>query len=219
MNTELKGKMESPRKRAASEDSDGIRDTIKRPNIQQEVIDISSQAVPEYDLTNEDDDDIPYTHKKSRSASPLILDSDDDKNDSLVEVKTSTRNIPSKIVINDEDDEDDIQEYFVITDEEDNAVNEEESESKSTVDQLKDSIQQNKNLNTAQCAICFDSPKATCVLPCGHLYCSECVFKALSSSKSSSRHAGPCSLCRNRTSYKSVTLAIFKKKKKSLIDN
>lgn len=70
------------------------------------------------------------------------------------------------------------------------------------------------NLSNAHCAVCFDSPERTFILVCGHVYCGDCVFKALTSTKSSTKTRGPCSLCRKQTSYKNIIPAIFKRKVK-----
>ncbi|KAH3666683.1 hypothetical protein WICMUC_005500 [Wickerhamomyces mucosus] len=69
---------------------------------------------------------------------------------------------------------------------------------KSTTEQLQDvtNTRNSTTLNNATCAICFDSPEQTIVLPCGHLYCNNCAFKALTSTKQSTSLHGPCSLCR-----------------------
>jgi hypothetical protein len=200
---------------------DGINDDHIQRNRNNHIID------------SEDEEEIPFTHKSSRSASPFLIDSDDMPQDydksGAIEGKPSddvielVENAPIISIDDAEADDDDLKEYFVITDEEDNEQPDDDDNDgtvhKSTNEQLQENQKlHNSNLNMSHCAICFESPKMTFALPCGHLYCQDCVFKAISSTKQSTKSGGPCSLCRTYTSYRNVTLAIFKKKKKTLIN-
>jgi hypothetical protein len=189
------------------------------------AVDLSDDNYSEVhvDLDDEDDDDIPYTH--SRSQSPEIVASHERKVEQRLtrNIDRGSKKPEGAEVISLDDDVS--REYYVISDEEDEDEDEDddddvlisEAKQKPVSDQLAENMKSNNsNLNTAHCAVCFDSPEQTFVLPCGHIYCRDCVFKALSSMKTSSKYGGPCSLCRAVTSYKRVMVGIFKKKKKQL---
>lgn len=63
---------------------------------------------------------------------------------------------------------------------------------------------QNSKLRDVKCPICLESPDRLCVTQCGHLYCGDCVFKALSSGVRASDSVGECSICRKAVVYKNV---------------
>lgn len=63
---------------------------------------------------------------------------------------------------------------------------------------------QNSRLRSVTCPICLDEPDRLCVTECGHLYCGDCVFRALSSGVRASQRAGECSICRKAVFYKDV---------------
>ncbi|CCH46975.1 DNA repair protein [Wickerhamomyces ciferrii] len=191
----------------------------------------------------EDDDDIPYTHNNSRSTTPLSDLSDISQDNDIqitrevasetparnqtpatapIEVQSQpsfNQNTPAPQDVIDVDDDDDLQEYYIISDDDDDSKDKDKDTQQKTVEeQLREaSRNENSTLKDAHCAVCFDSPENTYILPCGHIYCGDCVFKALSSTKQSNKAGGPCSLCRSFTPYKRATLGIFKKKKKVLI--
>lgn len=182
------------------------------------IIDIS--IVGEDD---DDDDDIPYTHSRSQSPDLAITHESKKKKGSNSTTRDNTRKTtPANAEVIDLDNDDIATEYYVIDSDEDEDDDDaetviEKASQKPVKELLAENMKSsNSNLNTAHCAVCFDSPEETCVLPCGHIYCRGCVFKALSSMKSSTKTTGPCSLCRAPTSYKRVTVGIFKKKKKTL---
>ncbi|KAG7928765.1 hypothetical protein KL925_000946 [Ogataea polymorpha] len=61
-----------------------------------------------------------------------------------------------------------------------------QEEKKTTSDLLHDAVsRQNsvKTLTDVTCPICFDEIEQCVVSPCGHFYCSNCVYRALASSK------------------------------------
>lgn len=191
------------------------------------VVDLSEEgsdldSLVEIDVVDDDDDsEIPYTH--SRSASPEALLAHEHRwteNQLLRDSSSAAPAHSGSEVVSLDDDVD--REYYVITDEEDDDEEDEEAvieqgSQRPVSDQLMDNVKaQTSNLNNARCAVCFDSPEQTLILPCGHMYCRDCVFKALSSMKSSSKTGGPCALCRAGTSYKRVMVGIFKRKKKAL---
>lgn len=189
------------------------------------VLDLTDQEENRsiYDFDDLDDEDIPCTH--SRSQSPEVVISDAEPVRSKANKNKTNTPVPSDAEVIAINDDDITREYFVISDDDDdgddkNADDDKDADAntqKSVSVQLADNTRiNNSNLNTAHCAVCFDSPEETIVLPCGHIYCLDCVFKALSSMKTSTKHGGPCSLCRATTSYKRLIVGIFKKKKKSL---
>ena len=57
--------------------------------------------------------------------------------------------------------------------------------------------QTKKGFKCYECPICFDNPEVIAVIPCGHMYCSDCVFKAIAVK-------GNCSICRKNVTYKQV---------------
>jgi hypothetical protein len=63
---------------------------------------------------------------------------------------------------------------------------------------------QHSKLREVKCPICLEPPDRLCVTECGHLYCGDCVFKALSSGVRASDSVGECSICRKSVVYKNV---------------
>ncbi|CUS21520.1 LAQU0S03e04456g1_1 [Lachancea quebecensis] len=63
-----------------------------------------------------------------------------------------------------------------------------------------------------RCPICFDPPEAALVTPCGHVFCTECLFQMVNSSRGQ-RSAGHCALCRRDVRFKDVRLVIMRKKR------
>ncbi|CAR22052.1 RING-type domain-containing protein [Lachancea thermotolerans] len=63
-----------------------------------------------------------------------------------------------------------------------------------------------------RCPICFDPPEAALVTPCGHVFCTECLFQMVNSSRGQ-RSAGHCALCRRDVRFKDVRLIIMRKKR------
>lgn len=171
-------------------------------------------------IPDEDEEDIPYTHNNSRSTTPLsdLSSENGDEIQIMREATVENNNTPAQELDIVDLDDDDLKEYFVISEDEDNKEQEIENSQRTVQEQLKDTSRQNtSNLKNAHCAVCFESPEHTYILPCGHIYCGDCVFKALSSTKQSNRTGGPCSLCRTFTSYRKATVGIFKKKRKVLV--
>lgn len=200
-------------KRGRSQEEDGVvTERIRKKR--------TKPTAPEANLviSDEDEDDIPYTHNNSRSTTPLSDLSELEEDIQIMREATvgGTPTHQAQTDVVDVDDE--LKEYFVISEDEDNKEQDVENPQRTVQEQLKDTSRQNTaNLKNAHCAVCFDSPEHTYILPCGHIYCGDCVFKALSSTKQSNRTGGPCSLCRKFTSYKKVTFGIFKKKRKVLV--
>ncbi|GME71484.1 unnamed protein product [Ambrosiozyma monospora] len=101
----------------------------------------------------------------------------------------------------DDDEEEDEDDEIVIL----GSDGETEEKSKTTADMLKDSNKTStKSLKDVTCPICFDGIEKCVASPCGHFYCSNCVYKALASSKVSSSASGCCALCRKTVNYKDL---------------
>jgi hypothetical protein len=66
-------------------------------------------------------------------------------------------------------------------------------------------IQARKGFLSVKCCVCLDPPEVLAVTPCGHVYCGDCVLRALSSASKATTTVGECSICRRKVSYKSVT--------------
>ncbi|KAG7697541.1 hypothetical protein KL930_000404 [Ogataea haglerorum] len=82
-----------------------------------------------------------------------------------------------------------------------------QEEKKTTSDLLQDAAsRQNsvKSLTDVTCPICFDEIEQCVVSPCGHFYCSNCVYRALASSKVRNGSRGCCALCRKVVQYKDL---------------
>lgn len=65
-------------------------------------------------------------------------------------------------------------------------------------------------LNRLKCCVCFDSPEICAVTPCGHLYCTDCIYRALTSQIKATKAKGVCSVCRRLVPYQKVTYLEFK---------
>lgn len=133
----------------------------------------------------EDDDDIVVTNRASRRKPP---------------VNTSSRfnNIPFS-----SDDEDKL--VDLAHEDKDSNLREEiyeEIESDEDIQAMRKTLenpppQTKKGFKCYECPICFDNPEVIAVIPCGHMYCSDCVFKAIAVK-------GNCSICRKNVTYKQV---------------
>ncbi|GMG20177.1 unnamed protein product [Ambrosiozyma monospora] len=110
-----------------------------------------------------------------------------------------------------EEEEDDDDDEIVIL----GSDGETEEKSKTTADMLKESNNNStKFLKEVTCPICFDEIKQCVASPCGHFFCSNCVYKALASSKVSSNASGCCALCRKTVNYKDLVWLKFRFLKK-----
>ncbi|KAH3683035.1 hypothetical protein WICPIJ_006004 [Wickerhamomyces pijperi] len=166
-------------------------------------------------IESEDEDEIP------RPRTPTLVH--------FQEVPTVIPDTPISEVVNLED-ENDIEEeegeVLVISSEEEEDTDDDDLEEALQTGlgkrmSIKDQLANNKPTNisklaSAQCSICLEPPTVAVFLTCGHIFCSQCAFKALSTTKQSTKEKGPCPLCRHETSYKKITMSIFKKKKKFL---
>ncbi|KAK9371098.1 hypothetical protein V1509DRAFT_615780 [Lipomyces kononenkoae] len=59
-------------------------------------------------------------------------------------------------------------------------------------------------LSEFTCVICFDQPDILAATPCGHLYCYDCIYRALSAGTKATATTGECSVCRRKVPYKRV---------------
>ncbi|KAK9453408.1 hypothetical protein V1511DRAFT_73666 [Dipodascopsis uninucleata] len=59
-------------------------------------------------------------------------------------------------------------------------------------------------LSDFNCVICFDQPDILAATPCGHLYCRDCIYKAVSSTSKATATTGECSVCRRKVLYKKI---------------
>ncbi|SCV01466.1 LANO_0F11914g1_1 [Lachancea nothofagi CBS 11611] len=69
-----------------------------------------------------------------------------------------------------------------------------------------------KKASDYRCPICFEPPEAALFTPCGHIFCTECLFQMINSTRTS-RKAGQCALCRRDVRLKEVKLIKMRKKK------
>ncbi|SCW00093.1 LAFE_0B09296g1_1 [Lachancea fermentati] len=82
-------------------------------------------------------------------------------------------------------------------------------------DELQEKIvrpSEHKRASDYKCPICFDPPEAALVTPCGHVFCTECLFQMVNSSRGY-RRAGHCALCRKEVKFKDVRMIIMRKKR------
>lgn len=61
--------------------------------------------------------------------------------------------------------------------------------------------QSENKLGSVKCPICLDIPEVMAVADCGHIYCQECIFIALSGSSRADKVKGECSVCRQKVRY------------------
>lgn len=93
-----------------------------------------------------------------------------------------------------------------------NTSNSTTTDSASTTNSNLKDTPKTKRLGDLECPICYDSPEYLCVIPCGHLYCRDCISKALTIKES-------CSICRKRTRLKDIvflSIATRKKEKETI---
>ncbi|SCU87145.1 LAMI_0D04918g1_1 [Lachancea mirantina] len=63
-----------------------------------------------------------------------------------------------------------------------------------------------------RCPICFEPPDTALVTSCGHVFCAECVFQMVNSSRGH-RKSGKCALCRKDVRLNDLRLTILRKKR------
>ena len=63
-----------------------------------------------------------------------------------------------------------------------------------------------------RCPICFDPPDTALITPCGHIFCCDCLFQMVNSSRTQ-RRSGHCALCRKDVPLRNVRMVILRKKR------
>lgn len=95
-------------------------------------------------------------------------------------------------------------------------------------DEKKSEVYNRAGLRHFKCPICLEQPDVVGVTPCGkcglsphllqtpeltsgHMYCNDCVFRALCSSDRATETRGECSICRRRVIYTQVRYLEFRR--------
>lgn len=178
------------RKRARiiqSPESDTESATNARPS--------ESEVIPNQDADSDLDADAQEINRILTENLEDLADQEDDES-SDIEIVTENKSISQTPAAEyfDDDDNDDDDDIEILTSEEKKPQN----------------LVQRKQLSNFTCSICYDEPEIVAVTPCGHLYCSECVFRALCSSVRATKYRGECSICRKKVPFKQVKYLEFK---------
>ncbi|CAN6611482.1 hypothetical protein TRVA0_004S04170 [Trichomonascus vanleenenianus] len=171
---------------------------------------------PSYNSYQSDDDDVFPTPLEELLASLLeqqrgrddreldeALDSAMDEFDSAASPEVVT--IESSEEEDDDDDEDDDEVIEVSSNPKRKRVVVEDMTEENLKASQPEGLRERKRLNTFNCPVCMDEAEKIVVTPCGHLYCSDCVFRALSSTSHATESKGECSICRRGVMYKNLT--------------
>uniref|UniRef100_A0A060T7P2 ARAD1B21274p n=1 Tax=Blastobotrys adeninivorans TaxID=409370 RepID=A0A060T7P2_BLAAD len=157
-----------------------------------------SEVIPDQDVDTDLDADAQEINRILTENLEDLADEEDSESDSSdIEIVTENKSIsqtPAAEYFDDDDDNDDDDDIEILTSEEKKPQN----------------LVQRKQLSNFTCSICYDEPEIVAVTPCGHLYCSECVFRALCSSVRATKYRGECSICRKKVPFKQVKYLEFK---------
>ncbi|KAH3902569.1 SUMO-targeted ubiquitin ligase complex subunit SLX8 SCDLUD_000149 [Saccharomycodes ludwigii] len=82
---------------------------------------------------------------------------------------------------------------------------------KNSAGDIKKPNEENKSLTEYKCPICFEPPSAAVITICGHVFCTECLFQMLNSSRTH-RKPGVCALCRTQVPLNKFKLIIMRKR-------
>ena len=63
-----------------------------------------------------------------------------------------------------------------------------------------------------RCPICFDPPETALITACGHVFCCDCLFHMVNSSRTN-RSSGHCALCRSAVKFRDLRLVVMRKKR------
>ncbi|KAL6940306.1 hypothetical protein ACO0QE_004204 [Hanseniaspora vineae] len=66
-----------------------------------------------------------------------------------------------------------------------------------------------KSITQYQCPICLEPPSPAMITKCGHVFCTDCLFNMLNSSRTH-RLAGTCALCRTKIPLNKTNLMVMK---------
>lgn len=142
------------------------------------------------------------------------LDSDNDNNDNDIndgdgDITTTTSGSRSNNNTSNKDEIDEDADDIIII-----SSTGEIEKSKTTIDLLNDSVENTvKELKDVVCPICFEPFEKCVVMSCGHLYCSDCIYETLASSKIRNVNQGICALCRKTVFYKDLVWLKLRYKK------
>lgn len=90
------------------------------------------------------------------------------------------------------------------------------SEAAQNTEIIESSKKESKSILLYECPICFDSPEKTVALPCGHMFCFDCLFEAFGHSRTNSKAWAACALCRREYTLGQALPLKFKVRKKQV---
>ncbi|CDK27829.1 unnamed protein product [Kuraishia capsulata CBS 1993] len=140
-------------------------------------------------VDSDDENSAPKNHRvrEEMTATPIELDSEDEAE--LVDATTRKREAET----DDDEDEDDDDGFEII------------ESTQSAIDASLKHENKAKSLKDVTCPICLSEIDDAVVTPCGHLFCTDCLYQALPSSKGRNRDSGICPLCRKMVKLKDLT--------------
>ncbi|GMF34412.1 unnamed protein product [[Candida] boidinii] len=136
------------------------------------------------------------------------LDSDNDNDNDDDDITTTSGSRSTTTTNNKDETDEDTDDIIIIS------SNGEIEKSRTTIDLLNDSVENTaKELKDVVCPICFEPFEKCVVMSCGHLYCSDCIYETLASSKIRNVNQGICALCRKTVFYKDLVWLKLRYKK------
>ncbi|KAK7202863.1 hypothetical protein BZA70DRAFT_285207 [Myxozyma melibiosi] len=70
--------------------------------------------------------------------------------------------------------------------------------------QLEKPTESSTLLSDLNCVICFDQPDVLTLTPCGHMFCMDCIWRALCTGPKVTPTGGECPICRRKVHYKKL---------------
>ncbi|CCE65204.1 hypothetical protein TPHA_0K00700 [Tetrapisispora phaffii CBS 4417] len=134
-----------------------------------------------------------------------VLDEEDDTEESVVPKRRKIETI----------DLEDIEHLQKAIELSDDGYSDEGSDSEELKENRKanaEKVKEHKPVRDYKCPICMDPPTAAVITNCGHIFCNDCLFPMINSSKKNARSDGICALCRCNVKCKDLRLVILKKK-------